>query len=167
MLVLHSRLHIPMAHRFHDSGQISRSLQNPRPVVVSAAVENKIFGKSSFPPRLAKPFRHCREMGAFGSFRREDPALSLSGAPLHEDIVGSIAHWHASPPFRCFAVGHEDHAIFPIEIFDTHPVEFSFVSDSGVAHEDDNVLKKLKASFSPVAGNNTCKQCLLRLAIKL
>src|SRR5207248_3000471 len=33
MLVLHCSLHIPVAHRSHDRGQIACSLQNPRSVV--------------------------------------------------------------------------------------------------------------------------------------
>jgi len=48
-------------------------------------------------------------------------------------------------------VGHENHAILPIEILDAHAVEFTLVSHSCIAHQDDDVAEKLKRPPSPSA----------------
>jgi len=43
------------------------------------------------------------------------------------------------------------HAAFPIEIFDAHPKEFSFISHSGVTHQYDDVPKKFLCTAPPSA----------------
>jgi len=48
----------------------------------------------------------------------------------------------APPTFRRLAVGHKDHAVVPIQVFDTHPEKFSLVPHPCVAHQDDDVAEK-------------------------
>jgi hypothetical protein len=58
------------------------------------------------------------------------------------------------------AVGHENHAILPIKILYAHTVQFTLVSHSRVAHQDDDVAEKLKSSPSPSAGLRSFEQLL-------
>ena len=41
-----------------------------------------------------------------------------------------------------FAVWNEDEPVLPIEILDAHPVEFTLISHSRIAHQDDNVTTR-------------------------
>jgi hypothetical protein len=36
----------------------------------------------------------------------------------------------------------------PVQVFDTHPVEFSLIPHSGVTHQDDNIAEKVTSSWS-------------------
>src|SRR6202451_2764208 len=91
-----------------------------------STIEDKIFGKPSFDPSFAKPLRHCGEMSRLGAFRRENPSFAFFSAPLFKNVKDAIAHRHASPAFFGLAVRHEDHAGFPIQVLDAHPVKLSF-----------------------------------------
>lgn len=66
MLVLHCGLHIPMPHRPHDSRQVSGSFENPRAIIVPAAIKNKVLGKSGFSSGFPEPVRRGREVSAGG-----------------------------------------------------------------------------------------------------
>ena len=57
-------------------------------------------------------------------------------------------------------VGHENHAILPIEILDAHALELTLVSHSRIAHQDDDVTQKLKGSTSPGVGLTSFEQLL-------
>src|SRR5271166_4102210 len=151
MLILHRSLHIPVSHGSHDGSQVSGSLQNPRAVVMSPTIEHKIFGKPSFDPGFAKPLRHCGEGCRLGALRWKNPSFAPSFAPLFKNVKDAIAHRHASPSFFGLAVRHEDHAGFPIQVLDAHPVKLSFVPHARITHQDDDVSEKLQAAFPPVA----------------
>src|SRR5579864_1271968 len=110
MLILHSSLHILVAHGSHDGSQVSGSLQNPGAVIVPSTIEDKIFGKPSFDPGFAKSLRHCGEMSRLGAFRWENPSFAFSSAPLFKNLKHASAHRYASLSFFSLAVRHEDHA---------------------------------------------------------
>src|SRR5271155_3311753 len=160
MLILHRSLHIPVSHGSHDGSQASGSLQNPGAVIMPSTIEDKIFGKPSFDPSFAKSLRHCGEMSRLGAFRRENPSFAFFSAPLFKNVKDASAHRYASPSLFGLAARHEDHAAFPIQILDAHPVKLSFVPHAGIAHQDDDVSEKLKAAFPPIAGSSARQQFL-------
>src|SRR5437016_3106744 len=127
MLILHSSLHILVAHGSHDGSQVSGSLQNPGAVIMPPTIEDKIFGKPSFDPGFTKSLRHCGEVSSLGTLRWENPSFTSSFASLFKNLKDAIAHRHASPSLFGLTVGNEDHTGFPIQILDTHPVKLSFV----------------------------------------
>src|SRR5208282_1311820 len=86
MLILHRSLHILVSHRSHDGSQVSGSVQNPGAVIMSATIQDKIFGKPSFDPSFAKSLRHCGEMSRLGAFRRENPSFAFFSAPLFKNV---------------------------------------------------------------------------------
>jgi len=51
-----------------------------------------------------------------------------------------------------------NHSSFPIKILDAHSVEFTLVSHSRIAHQDDDIAEKLKGSPSPGAGLGSFEQ---------
>ena len=69
-------------------------------------------------------------------------------------------------PLGGLTVGHKNHAILPIEILDTHAVEFTLVSHSRIAHQDDDVAEKFKGLPSPGAGLSSFEQLLFCFIIK-
>jgi len=113
MLVLHCGLDIPVTHCSHDSRQVPGSLENSSPIVVPAAIENKIFGKPGFSSGFPEPIRHRREVSALCSLRWEDPSFASCAAPRFQDVECTIAHRHPSSPLCCLAVGNEDDAASP------------------------------------------------------
>ena len=54
----------------------------------------------------------------------------------------------------------------PIQVLDAHPVKLSFVTHARIAHQDDDVLEKLKATFPPIAGSGAHQQFLFRFIVK-
>ncbi len=89
MLVLHCSLYIPVSHGSHDSSQVSGSLENSRPVVVPAAIENKILGKPSFSPGFPEPVRHRRKVSALCSLRASDAQIFTND---HEKLPTALGH---------------------------------------------------------------------------
>src|SRR5580700_1288772 len=79
MLILHRSLHILVSHRSHDGSQVSGSLQNPGAVIMSATIQDKIFGKPSLDSGFAKSLRHCGEMSRLGALRWENPCYRVEG----------------------------------------------------------------------------------------
>jgi len=79
MLILHRSLHILVSHRSHDGSQVSGSLQNPGAVIMSATIQDKIFGKPSLDFGFAKSLRHCGEMSRLGALRWENPCYRVEG----------------------------------------------------------------------------------------
>jgi hypothetical protein len=94
--------------------------------------QDKIFGKPSLDSGLAKSLRHCGEVSRLGAFRRENPSFAFFSTPLFKNVKDAIAHRYASPSFFGLAVRHEDHAGFPIQVLDAHPVKLSFVPHAGI-----------------------------------
>ena len=45
--------------------------------------------------------------------------------PLFKNVKDAIAHRYAPPSFFGLTVRHEDHAGFPIQVLDAHPVKLS------------------------------------------
>ena len=166
MLVLHCGLDIPVTHCSHDSRQVPGSLENSSPIVVPAAIENKIFGKPGFSSGFPEPIRHRREVSALCSLRWEDPSFASCAAPRFQDVECTIAHRHPSSPLCCLAVGNEDDAASPIQVLYTYPVQFSFVSHTGVAHQNHDVLEKLPAAIPPVALGGARQEFLFRVLIE-
>ena len=66
-------------------------------------------------------------MSGLSAFGRENPSFALFSAPLFKNVKDAIAHRYAPPSFFGLAVRHEDHAGFPIQVLDAHPVKLSFV----------------------------------------
>src|SRR5580700_3648677 len=99
MLILHRSLHILVSHRSHDGSQVSGSLQNPGAVIMSATIQDKIFGKPSLDSGFAKSLRHCGEMSRLGALRWENPSFAFFSAPLFKNGKDAIAHRYASPSF--------------------------------------------------------------------
>src|SRR3984893_1136690 len=60
MLVLHRSSHIPMAHRLHHGREVSGVVQHSRAVIVPAAIQNQIFGKSGL--RTRQPGAHAEQL---------------------------------------------------------------------------------------------------------
>src|ERR1700692_2834018 len=166
MLILHGSLHILVPHGSHNGSQVSGSLQNPDAVIMPSTIQDKIFGKPSLDPGFAKSLRHCGEMSRRSAFRWENLSFAFFSAPLFKNVKDAIAHRYASPSFFSLAVRHEDHAGFPIQLLDAHPVKLSFVPHAGIAHQDDDVSEKLKAAFPPIAGSSARQQFLFRFIVK-
>src|SRR5580658_6533139 len=166
MLILHRSLHILVSHRSHDGSQVSGSLQNQGAVIMSPTIQDKIFAKPSLASGFAKSLRHCGEMSRLGAIRWENPSFAFFSAPLFENVKDAIAHRYAPPSFFGLAVRHEDHAGFPIQVLDAHPVKLSFVPHAGIAHQDDDVSEKLKTAFPPIAGSSARQQFLFRFIVK-
>jgi hypothetical protein len=101
-----------------------------------------------------------------GALRWENPSFAPSFAPLFKNVEDAIAHWHASPSFFGLAIRYKDHAAFPIQILDAHPVKLSFVPHARITHQDDDVSEKLKAAFPPIAGSSAGQQFLFRFIVK-
>src|ERR1700690_1150454 len=163
MLVLHRSLHILVSHGSHDGSQVSSPLQNPGAVIMSPTIEDKVFGQPSFDSGFTKSLRHCGEVSRLGALRWENPSFAPAFAPLLKNVEDAIAHRYASSSLFRLAVRHEDHAGFPIEVLDAHPVKLSFVSHAGIAHQDEDVPKKMKAAFPPIAGSSARQQFLFPL----
>ena len=70
-------------------------------------------------------------MSRLGAFRRENPSFAFFSAPLFKNIEDAIAHRHLSPSFFGLAVRHEDHAGFPIQVLDPHPVKLGYELERG------------------------------------
>src|SRR5262249_52493949 len=83
-----------------------------------------------------------------------------------QKIADATAHWNKSPPLSGLTVGHENHAVLPIEILDAHAVEFTLVSHSRIAHQDHDVAEQLKGSPSPGAGLSSFEQLPFCFIIK-
>ena len=73
-------------------------------------------------------------MGLFLYEKLVQRSLQLSRAELED----SPAHRYEPSSFRCLAVWNEDQPVLPVEILNAHPVKFTLVSHSGIAHEDEN-----------------------------
>ena len=131
-----------------------------------STIKDKIFGKPSFDPSFAKSLCHCGEVSRLGALRRENPSCVPSFAPLFKNVEDAIAHRYASPSFFGLAVWYEDDSAFPIQILDAHAVKLSLVPHAGIAHQDDDVLEKLKAAFPPIAGSSARQQFLFRFIVK-
>jgi len=99
-------------------------------------------------------------------FDGKTPSFAPFAAPLFKNVKDAIVHRHASPSFFRLAVRYEDHAGFPIQVLDAHPVKLSFVPHAGIAHQDDDVPEKLKAAFPPIAGSGARQQFLFRFIVK-
>jgi hypothetical protein len=87
-----------------------------------------------------------------GAVGWKHPSLAPCTTTCTQKIADATAHWNKPPPLGGLTVGHENHAILPIETLDAHAVEFTLVSHSGIAHQDDDVAEKLKGSPSRGAG---------------
>src|SRR5215831_19509151 len=96
----------------------------------------------------------------------EHPALAPRSAPCMQNLDDATTHRNKSSPLGGLAVGDENHAVLPIEIFDAHAVEFPLVSHSRVAHQDDDVAEKLKGSPSPGAGLSSFEQLSFCFIVK-
>src|SRR6516165_3656594 len=105
-------------------------------------------------------------MPSRGARCRKYPALLSHIASVPQNFEDSRAHWNKAPPFCCFAVWHKDHAVLPIQVFDTHPEEFSFVPHSCVAHQDDDVPEKFTCSWAPAASQSPRHQFPFRFIVK-
>src|SRR5579864_4825444 len=93
------------------------------------------------------------------------PPVSLF-ASVPQNLEDSPAHRNKSSPFWGLAVWHKDHPVLPIQILDTHPEEFSFISHSCVAHQDHDVLEKETSSWAPVASQSSRYQFPFRVIVK-
>src|SRR5271165_2638786 len=166
MLILHGSLHILVAHRSHHGSQVSGLLQNPGTVIVSPAIQDKIFRKPSLGPGFTESCCHCCEVGRLGALRWEDPSFAPCAAPLFKNFIDAIAHRHASPSLFGLAVWHEDDPPVPIQVLNAHPVKLSLISHARIARQYDDVPEKLKAELWPVAGSSASQQFLFRFIIK-
>jgi hypothetical protein len=64
-------------------------------------------------------------------------------AAFAQNVEDSPAHRHQPSSFRGLAFRHENQAFLPIEILNTHPVEFTLISHPGIAHQYDDVTKEV------------------------
>jgi hypothetical protein len=119
-----------------------------------------------------RAIRELAEIGAAEIWRIEEPeavtstSFAPSFAPLLKNVKDAITHRHVSPSFFGFAIRYEDHAGFPIQVLDAHPVKLSFVPHAGIAHQDDDVWEKLKAAFPPIASSSAGQQFLFGFIVK-
>jgi hypothetical protein len=60
----------------------------------------------------------------------------------------------------------KDYTVLPVQILDSHPEEFSFVPHSPVAHQDDDVTKKVTSSWASVASQASHRQFPFRFIVK-
>ncbi len=101
----------------------------------------------------------CRALGW------KHPALPHATS-FSQQIKGPAAHRNKSSSFRGLAVWHENHLIFPLQVFDTHPVKFSLISHSGIAHQDDDIAEEVLCVLVPTAPSNCRQQLPFRFIIK-
>src|SRR5579864_3182456 len=85
---------------------------------------------------------HRNSSCPYASTRHGHEKFQKGRLPCTQELQDATAHRNKSSAFRCFALRHEDHAIFPIEIFDAHAVEFPLVSHPRVPHQDHDVKKE-------------------------
>src|SRR5262245_38828296 len=105
-------------------------------------------------------------MPGSGTTGRKSPACASCGAPSTQNLEHATAHRNKSSAFGGLTVGHEDHPIFPIEILDAHAVEFSLVSHSRIAHQDDDVTEKFTRSLAPLASRGARYEFPFRFIVK-
>jgi len=70
----------------------------------------------------------------------------------------SPTHGDQPSAFWCFAVGDQDQAVLPVQIFNPHPVEFTLISHPSVTHQDDDLTKEAPRPLSPIATVGCCEQ---------
>jgi len=73
----------------------------------------------------------------------EYPNFLPRTAAAPKDFEGSPTHRNKTSSFWSLAVRHEDQPVLPIQVLDAHPEEFSLVPHPSVAHQDDNIAKKV------------------------
>jgi hypothetical protein len=97
--------------------------------------------------------------------RKYPTIIPRSGAPS-QNLEDAPAHWHKPSALWRLAIGYEDHAVLPVEILDAHPKQFSFISHSGIAHQNNDVAKELSCTRAPCAASTCREQFVLRDIIK-
>ena len=61
---------------------------------------------------------------------KKHPTLPPFAAALPKNFDDSPTHRNESSSFWSFAIGHEDQPVIPIEILNTHLVEFALIFSS-------------------------------------
>ena len=92
--------------------------------------------------------------------------LSVASRSGPQNFEDSPAHRDKSSPFRGLAVWHKDYPVWPIQILDTHPEEFSFIPHSCIAHQDNDVPEKVTSTRAPVASSGSHYQFPFRFIVK-
>ena len=67
VLVMYRSLHVSVSHGHHDGGEISRSREKPRSVVVARTVQDEIFREYRFIPRFPKQVADRPEVPGSGT----------------------------------------------------------------------------------------------------
>src|SRR5215469_1211077 len=101
-----------------------------------------------------------------GTAGQKHPAVYSRATSCTQKLDDTTAHGHKSPSFGSLTIGHKDHTVFPIEILDAHAIELPLVSHSRIAHQDDDVTKKLTRSLAPVAGQSSREKFVFRFIVE-
>src|SRR5437016_4757008 len=173
MLISHRGFEVPMSHDLHDGFEIASSGGNHSAKVMAATVKYEVFRKTSLQPCLRKVFCNGTEVRNLGtpSPSREHPSFLLVTiffvtAAAAQDFKDSVAHRYRSPSLQGLAVGNENIPIPPVDVLNSHPVKFSSIAHSGIAHQLDDVLEKLQALSSPSTLGSRRQQLFFRFVIQ-
>jgi hypothetical protein len=75
--------------------------------------------------------------------RRKNPSNSLAGTARPENLENTIPHWNAPPRFGSLALRIEHYAVVAINVLNAHSAYFGNIPHAGIAHDDEDVLKRL------------------------
>src|SRR5215813_3211163 len=166
MLILHGSFNVSMPHRPHDGSQVPGPHKNPSPVVMSGTIKNEFLRKAGLAASCPEQAIDGSQMPGRGTAGRKHPAVAFCATAYTQKLDDTTAHRHESSSFSGLTVGHKNHTTFPIEILDAHAVEFPLVSHSRIAHQDDDVTKKLMRSLPPLAGQSSREKFLFCFIVK-
>ena|ERR1700683_1212680 len=141
MLILHGSSDILVPHCPHHRRQIAGVAEDPRPIIVSCAIQDKILGGVgpsgvrfgiAFPcPSDSELLSHAHQMTTPRTSGRKQP-FRLTCSAGSELFVCAIAHRDHSSPIDNLAVWYEDDSIVPIQVFRTDTIKLSPVPHSRV-----------------------------------
>ena len=92
MLILHRGSHILVPHRLHHRCQIPGLRQYPCTVIMPAAIQDQLLGKTRLRTRCAKLSSHIRQMAALRSLGWKQPSFASSIRSSAQHLAHTIAH---------------------------------------------------------------------------
>src|SRR5262245_42896043 len=114
MLIMHRSLYVAMPHCPHDGSEVPSSHENPSAVVMTGAIKDQFFRKTSFLTRLSKQAINGAEMPRSSALGWKYPAFGLCATPNPQEFEDAPTHRNKSSPFRSLAVRHKDDPTLPI-----------------------------------------------------
>ena len=166
MLILHRGSDILVPHRLHHRCQIPGLRQYPCTVIMPAAIQDQLLGKTRLRTRCAKLSSHIRQMAALRSLGWKQPSFASSTRSSAQHLAHTIAHGNHPSTINRLAVRHKDNSVVPIEVPHANAVELSLVPHSRIPREDDDVPQQLEHASRPIAPACCDQQLLFRMIIQ-